>query len=156
MLTGVPLDRVGADDGACKLLLLRLLELLELLEELEEPESSEERLLEEPESSEERWSPDELELELVAACEEPGSMTITTPAAARLAVETAAVVVFSRRRPRARSAAPRETANMPSRISGVFMRGSLPRQLVWAIRPGYEVAMSLPPRPARTRAIMAR
>jgi hypothetical protein len=52
--------------------------------------------------------PDELEL-LVALCVEPGSAAATAPAASRLATPTVAVVVFSLRRPRSRSATARET-----------------------------------------------
>jgi hypothetical protein len=52
--------------------------------------------------------PDELEL-LVVVCVEPGSTAATAPAASRLATPTVAVVVFSLRRPRSRSATARET-----------------------------------------------
>lgn len=139
MLTGVPLDCVGADDGAC-----RLPELLELLEELEE-------LLDEPESfgefpsSEELDRPgDECELPedfagddvpapddpvLAEACVDPGSSAMTTPAAAMLAVEMATVADFSRWRPRSRSAAARETADMPLRNCGVLMPEVCPANL---------------------------
>jgi hypothetical protein len=61
----------------------------------------------------------------VLACVEPGSRTATTPAVARLAAETAAVVLDSRRRPRSRSATARATADVRLRNSGVLMRNSL-------------------------------
>jgi hypothetical protein len=99
VLTGVPLDCVGADDGDCK-----FPELLEL-----------ELLLDEPELELELF--DELELEgelagfavllalvewlladpeLVAALLAPGSMTATTPAVATLATPMVAVAAFRR------------------------------------------------------------
>ena len=55
--------------------------------------------------------PDEMEpLECVdALLVEPGSTAATAPAASRLATPTVAVVVFSLRRPRSRSATARET-----------------------------------------------
>jgi hypothetical protein len=61
----------------------------------------------------------------VLACVAPGSRTATTPAVARLAAETAAVVLDSRRRPRSRSATARATADARLRNSGVLMRNSL-------------------------------
>lgn len=144
MLTGVPLDCAGADDGAC-----RLPELLELLEELEEPDELE--LLDEPESFGEFPSSEELDRAddecelpedfagddvpvpddpvLAEACVDPGSIAMTTPAATMLAVEMATVADFSRWRPRSRSAAARETADMPLRNCGVLMPEVCPANL---------------------------
>lgn len=169
VLTGVPLDCVGVDDGAC-----RLLELLEELLELElpdEPELPDEVLpveeLPEEEPLDAFEPPDEREC-LVDACEPPddfelpdeacwvevlvlveawvapGSSTVTTPAATTLAAERAAVVRFSLRRPRSRSATARDTVDSPVRNCRVSIPKSLTHQLVRAVRPRSEVPMILP------------
>jgi hypothetical protein len=52
---------------------------------------------------------DELSEEVTVLCVEPGSTTATAPAASTLAKPTVAVVAFSLRRPRSRSATARET-----------------------------------------------
>lgn len=67
--------------------------------------------------------PDELEL-LVVACVEPGSAAATAPAASRLATPTVAVVVFSLRRPRSRSATARETCRAAPWPRGAPLRSS--------------------------------
>jgi hypothetical protein len=67
-------------------------------------------LLEElPEEVPAGWD-DELFVGEAAACAEPGSVAATAPVMATLAKPTAAVVTFSRRRPRSRSATAREMA----------------------------------------------
>lgn len=65
-------------------------------------------------------------LVLAAACVAPGSSSVTTPATARLAAETAAVVLFSSRLPRSRSATARDTEfrdawDEPGRNCGLLM-----------------------------------
>jgi hypothetical protein len=67
--------------------------------------------------------PDELEL-LVALCVEPGSAAATAPAASRLATPMVAVVVFSLRRPRSRSATARETCRAAPWPRGAPLRSS--------------------------------
>jgi hypothetical protein len=67
--------------------------------------------------------PDELEL-LVVLCVEPGSVAATAPAASRLATPTVAVVVFSLRRPRSRSATARETCRAAPWPRGAPFRSS--------------------------------
>lgn len=67
--------------------------------------------------------PDELEL-LVVLCVEPGSAAATAPAASRLATPTVAVVVFSLRRPRSRSATARETCRAAPWPRGAPLRSS--------------------------------
>jgi hypothetical protein len=67
--------------------------------------------------------PDELEL-LVVVCVEPGSAAATAPAASRLATPTVAVVVFSLRRPRSRSATARETCRAGPSPRGAPLRSS--------------------------------
>jgi hypothetical protein len=67
--------------------------------------------------------PDELEL-LVVLCVEPGSAAATAPAASRLATPTVAVVVFSLRRPRSRSATARETCRAAPWPRGASLRSS--------------------------------
>jgi hypothetical protein len=67
--------------------------------------------------------PDELEL-LVVVCVEPGSAAATAPAASRLATPTVAVVVFSLRRPRSRSATARETCRAAPWPRGAPLRSS--------------------------------
>lgn len=67
--------------------------------------------------------PDELEL-LVVVCVEPGSTAATAPAASRLATPTVAVVVFSLRRPRSRSATARETCRAAPWPRGAPLRSS--------------------------------
>lgn len=67
--------------------------------------------------------PDELEL-LVVACVEPGSAAATAPAASRLATPTVAVVVFSLRRPRSRSATAREICRAAPWPRGAPLRSS--------------------------------
>jgi hypothetical protein len=57
-------------------------------------------------------APDDL-LEEVVPCVEPGSTTATAPAASTLAKPTVAVVAFSLRRPRSRSAMARERLRAP-------------------------------------------
>jgi hypothetical protein len=69
------------------------------------------------------WLPDELEL-LVVLCVEPGSAAATAPAASRLATPTVAVVVFSLRRPRSRSATARETCRAAPWPRGAPLRSS--------------------------------
>ena len=128
MLTGVLLDCAGADAGACRP--PELLELLEELELLDEPESSDEfELSDEPELLEEGCElPDDLVPDdgavpgdPVLACVEPDSRIATSPATATLAVEIAAVVLVSQRRPRSRSATARATLDAPLRNCGVLM-----------------------------------
>jgi len=83
----------------------------EELEELEEPDESEELV---PESSEPPVAAalELLELPEVVAvwCVEPGSAAATAPAATTLAKPTVAVVAFSLRLPRSRSAIARARA----------------------------------------------
>ena len=67
--------------------------------------------------------PDELEL-LVVLRVEPGSTAATAPAASRLATPTVAVVVFSLRRPRSRSATARETCRAAPWPRGAPLRSS--------------------------------
>jgi hypothetical protein len=67
--------------------------------------------------------PGELEL-LVVLCVEPGSAAATAPAASRLATPTVAVVVFSLRRPRSRSATARETCRAAPWPRGAPLRSS--------------------------------
>jgi hypothetical protein len=75
--------------------------------------------------------PDELEL-LVVLCVEPGSAAATAPAASRLATPTVAVVVFSLRRPRSRSATARETCRAAPWPRGAPLRSSqLSIMAVW-------------------------
>lgn len=119
----MPLDCAGADDGACRL--PELLGLLELLEELDRPDDECE--LGEDFAGDGVPAPDEPVL--AEACVDPGSIAMTTPAAAMLAVEMATVADFSRRRPRSRSAAARETADMPLRNCGVLMPEVCPANL---------------------------
>lgn len=52
-------------------------------------------------------------LAVAEAFAEPGSRAVITPAVARLATEMAAVVWFSMRRPRSRSATARDLADRP-------------------------------------------
>jgi hypothetical protein len=70
--------------------------------------------------------PDEMEpLECVdALLVEPGSTAATAPAASRLATPTVAVVVFSLRRPRSRSATARETCRAAPWPRGSPLRSS--------------------------------
>jgi hypothetical protein len=144
VLTGVLLDGAGAYVGACRL--PELLE-LELFVELEPPDDC--------------WSSDEPDLPadwcelpddpvladpvLTEACVEPGRRRATTPAAATLAKETAVVVAASRFRPRSRSAIAHATADGRVRNCGLLMPGSVSCQLVGAVHPGSEDALSLPP-----------
>ena len=114
-----PFDCTGAEVGAWRLAdeLEEFEELDELdefeeLEELEEPDESEELV---PESSERPVLVLALELleppEVVAVwCVEPGSAAATAPAATTLAKPTVAVVAFSLRLPRSRSATARARA----------------------------------------------
>jgi hypothetical protein len=74
-------------------------ELLEELESLDDP----------PEEVPAEWA-DVLFVDEADECVEPGSVAATAPATATLAKLTAAVVAFSRRRPRSRSATAREMA----------------------------------------------
>lgn len=146
----MPLDCVGAVDGAC-----RLLELLELEEPEppDEPELSEEfEVPDEPELPEDWEPPEELPGDDVEgpddpveaeACVAPGSRSATTPAVATLARETAVVVAASRLRPRSRSATARATADGRVRNCRVLMAASVSRQLVGAVRPGSENTMSV-------------
>jgi len=67
--------------------------------------------------------PDELELPVVV-CVEPGSAAATAPAASRLATPTVAVVAFSLRRPRSRSATARETCRAAPWPRGAPLRSS--------------------------------
>jgi len=67
--------------------------------------------------------PDELELPVVV-CVEPGSAAATAPAASRLATPTVAVVAFSLRRPRSRSATARETCRAAPWPRGSPLRSS--------------------------------
>lgn len=179
VLTGVLLDCCGVEEGAWMLPEL-LLEELELLEELalpdesepaEEPELSSE-LAEEPEVPE---SDDEPSLDdpvddpvpadpvlvapvldpapvLVAACVAPGSMSAITPAAAKLAMPTVAVVTLSLCRPRSRSAIAHERARAASRFlpwlrggtvrnSGLLISASLSSPLVLAVEVASKNAM---------------
>jgi hypothetical protein len=133
VLTGVPLDCVGADVGACRL--PELLDELELFDELELPADP--------------WElPDDFvpaDPVLTEACVEPGRRRATTPAAATLAKETAVVVAASRFRPRSRSAIAHATADGRVRNCGLLMSESVSRQLVGAVHPGSEDALSLPP-----------
>jgi hypothetical protein len=62
--------------------------------------------------------------ELVVLCVEPGSAAATAPAASRLATPTVAVVVFSLRRPRSRSATARETCRAAPWPRGAPLRSS--------------------------------
>jgi hypothetical protein len=86
VLTGLPLDCCGADDGVWTLFeLLELLELLDLSLFEELPlcdELPEDPVLDEP--------------VLAAACVAPGSRSASTPATAAPLIPTVAVVTFSR------------------------------------------------------------
>jgi hypothetical protein len=138
VLTGVPLDCVGADVGACRL--PELLDELELFDEFE--------LFDELELPADPWElPDFVPADpvLTEACVEPGRRRATTPAAATLAKETAVVVAASRFRPRSRSAIAHATADGRVRNCGLLMPGSVSCQLVGAVHPGSEDALSLPP-----------
>ena len=68
------------------------------------------------------------ELELLECVDalrvEPGSAAATAPAASRLATPTVAVVVFSLRRPRSRSATARETCRAAPWPRGAPLRSS--------------------------------
>lgn len=140
-----PFDCTGARVGAC-----RLFDELEELEEFEELESSEELDESEelvPESSERPvlvLAPELPELaelpEVVAVwCVEPGSAAATAPAATTLARPTVAVVAFSLRLPRSRSATARaRVMSRPcsgwpyegeSRSSQLFMTLSFAREV---------------------------
>ena len=110
MLSGDPLLWTGADDGACRV--PELLGLLEVLELPDEPEFPGDPVL--PEDAAPRDDP-------VLACVEPGSRIATSPAAATLAAEIAAVVLVSQRRPRSRSATAPATLDAPLRNCGVLM-----------------------------------
>lgn len=156
MLTGELLDWVGAVVGACRLPELEeeppeLEELPELEEplELEEPPELDEELPDEPEPLEDAdrlWvgladgaGAERLgalvlgALVLAAAWVAPGSRTVTTPAAARLATETAAVAEDRRLRPCSRSATARATADRRVRNCGLLMSERVPCQLVRAV-----------------------
>jgi hypothetical protein len=117
-----PFDCTGAEVGAWRLLdefeefeefeEFDELDELDEFEELEEPDESEELV---PESSERPVLAAALELlelpEVVAVwCVEPGSAAATAPAATTLAKPTVAVVAFSLRLPRSRSATARARA----------------------------------------------
>ena len=181
MLTGALVDWVGADVGGCRL--LELPELLELEPELPELVEPLDELEPELEEDEEPESSDELELEREAcgradgcvpwddawraddvACAGPGSRTVTTPAAVRLATETAVVADASFFLPRSRSATARATAEgRLVRNCGLLMPASVPCQLMRGVRPRSEAAMSLVALPPNGRgqrhsgtAIMAR
>jgi hypothetical protein len=118
-----PLDCTGVLAGACRLPELvdefeelEELEELELdefefdeparfeLDEFEEPELPEAELLAVPDVELDEEFPVDLPGCVTAACVEPGSASATAPAAATLAKPTVAVVAFSRRLPRSRSA----------------------------------------------------
>ncbi|MGH3167243.1 MAG: hypothetical protein ACRDN0_15305 [Trebonia sp.] len=95
MLTALPLDCCGEDDGAWMLVELLLLLVESLLFDvpvLVEPVLALELLAEEPVLDE----PGLDELVLAAACVAPGSRIAITPATAALLSPTAAVVTFSR------------------------------------------------------------
>jgi hypothetical protein len=62
--------------------------------------------------------------ELVVLCVEPGSAAATAPAASRLATPTVAVVAFSLRRPRSRSATARERCRAAPWPRGAPLRSS--------------------------------
>ena len=141
-----PLDWTGVFAGAC-----RVPELLEELAEFEELEFEElefdelefefaepdpefvpdEAALPEPEPEPRfvvdeppvRALADELLVLVTAACVEPGSATATAPAAITLANPTVAVVAFSRRRPRSRSATAREMW-LRGALAGPVARGA--------------------------------
>jgi hypothetical protein len=111
-----PFDCTGAEAGAWRLVdefeEFEELEELDEFEELEEPDEFEELV---PESSELPVLVLALELlelpEVVAVwCVEPGSAAATAPAATTLAKPTVAVVAFSLRLPRSRSATARARA----------------------------------------------
>lgn len=160
MLTGAPPDCVGGEDGGCG-----LPELPELPEEVPgpplEPEEVPEPLLEPVELPEPpaglRWEVPWLGalvavlvslvagLVLVAACVTPGSMRVTAPAAATLATETPAVILFSSRLPRTRSDTARETGDEPGRKYGLLMPNSLPHKFVRAVPPTSGDALILVP-----------
>ena len=78
---------------------------------------------------------------LAAAWVAPGSRTVTTPAAASLVTETAAVAEDRRFRPCSRSATARATAARRVRNCGLLMSKSVPCQLVRGIRPASEDPM---------------
>ena len=116
-----PLDCTGAEVGAWRLLdefeEFEEFDELDEFEELEEPDESEELV---PESSEPPVAAalELLELPEVVAvwCVEPGSAAATAPAATTLAKPTVAVVAFSLRLPRSRSATARaRAASRPDR-----------------------------------------
>ena len=140
-----PPDWTGVYDGACRL--------PELFEEFEEPDPLElEPELVEPEpvfavplpdvplpddelpARDAALELDELFDEVAVLCVEPGKTAATTPAAATLAKPTVAVAVFSRRRPRSRSATARERSRTAlRRRSWLLMSVSLAHAVVEAV-----------------------
>jgi hypothetical protein len=125
----------GVSAGAC-----RVPELLDEFEEFDVPDDVEELLPElvpdEPELAEpelelvpgfalpwlDELLEDEVPVLVAAGCVEPGSTAATAPAAITLANPTVAVVAFSLRRPRSRSATACETSRLPR--PGLVARGA--------------------------------
>jgi hypothetical protein len=134
VLTGLPLDCCGADDGVWTL--LELLELLDLslCEELP--------LVELPLVEELLFAG--VTVFAAAACVAPGSRSAITPATPALLIPRMAVVTFSRWRPRSRSATARAIAYVASgfarwprdaslRNSGLLISESLADPVVSAV-----------------------
>lgn len=135
-----PFDWTGGFTGAC-----RVFEPLEEFEEFDELAEFDEPLLpelvpDEPEVPEpepeprvveplDAWLPEdevparELPEWVTAACVEPGRAAATAPAASTLAKPTVAVVAFSRRLPRSRSATALETSRLAA-CPGPVARGA--------------------------------
>lgn len=108
-----------------------MLELLDEFDELEPDEFDELAPLDEFEPEPELADPVpvlEVEVEPLECVDallvEPGSTAATAPAASRLATPTVAVVVFSLRRPRSRSATARETCRAAPWPRGAPLRSS--------------------------------
>jgi hypothetical protein len=157
VLTGVPPDWTGVEDGACRLLELPESPVEELLSDEPEP------AFDVPELPGDCVLPEDPVLDepvplagdpvLAAACVLPGSMIATTPAAATLAIPTAAVVLFTRCLPCSRSATARDRERAalrrawaredPLPNSGLLMIQSVAGQGVQAIYSASQYALIL-------------
>ncbi len=138
-----PPDWTGVYEGACRL--PELVEEFDVFEELAEPEPDVPPFDDELPARDAALELDELFVEVVVLCAEPGRTTAITPAVTTLAKPTVAVVAFSRRRPRSRSATARERLRAaprrdsdrarddPSRNSWLLISLSLARAAVGAV-----------------------